>query len=145
MLGRLSIKAISFGLIKLWLSWSVRIGVVILSWFWAEKMVGWYGAAYATVLGFVSISNAINGALYPTLSRQHSDAPANMPKFYLKPINLVNSVLKPVLATFVLISVLSLTHRPASFNSFSWAESVTPSRFGSYEFSTRKSTGYCST
>lgn len=74
--------SVPFGLIKLWLSWSAKIGIVILSWFWAEEMVGWYGAAYAIILGFVSLSNAINVAIYPTLSRQHIEAPAKMSKFY---------------------------------------------------------------
>ncbi|MCB0153397.1 MAG: glycosyltransferase [Anaerolineae bacterium] len=74
--------SVPFGFIKLWLSWSAKIGIVILSWFWAEKMVGWYGAAYAIVLGFVSVSNAVNVTLYPALSRQYTETPGRMPKFY---------------------------------------------------------------
>lgn len=71
-----------FGLIKLGLSWSLKIDIVILSWFWLDKMVGWYGAAYAIVLGVVVISNSVNAALYPTLSRQYAQQPANMLQIY---------------------------------------------------------------
>lgn len=72
----------SFGLIKIWLSWSLKIDAIIISWFWLPAMVGWYGAAYAVVLAVMVVSNAINGALYPVLSRQHSQNPASLPDIY---------------------------------------------------------------
>ena len=75
-------ESFSFGLIKLWLSWSSRLGILVLSWFWVEEIVGWYGAAQAIILGFVVISNAVNAALYPTLSRQHAEMPRSLQRVY---------------------------------------------------------------
>lgn len=75
-------SSFSFGVIKLWLSWSLKIDIIILGWFWVDKMVGWYGAAYAIITGLTLIANAINAALYPTLSRQHSFNPQQLPKIY---------------------------------------------------------------
>ncbi|GEM_PF-655813 len=66
--------AAPFGLIKLWLSWSLKLDLIILAYYWSPNMVGWYGAAYAIISGLMVISNAINVAVYPTLSRQdHQD------------------------------------------------------------------------
>lgn len=72
--------SLPFGLIKLLLSWSSRIDIIILAWFWPEQMVGWYGAAYALIIGLMVIPNAINAALYPALSRQHTQDPASVPR-----------------------------------------------------------------
>ncbi len=74
--------AVPFGLIKLWLTWSLKIDIVILSWFWVEQMAGWYGAAYAIVLGALVLSNSMNSALYPTLSRKFSRNPRTLPPLY---------------------------------------------------------------
>ncbi len=74
--------ALPFGLIKLWLSWSSRVDTIILAWFWPEQMVGWYGAVYALILGITVISNSINAALYPALSRQFSQKPERLPQIY---------------------------------------------------------------
>ncbi len=72
----------SFGLIKLWLSWALRIDTVILAWFWLDEMVGWYSAAYAIILGIMIIPNSLNAALYPSLSRQNTQDPKSLPKTY---------------------------------------------------------------
>ncbi|MCB0211049.1 MAG: glycosyltransferase [Anaerolineae bacterium] len=71
--------SLPFGLIKLLLSWSSRIDLIILAWFWPEQMVGWYGAAYALIIGIMVIPNSINAALFPALSRQYARDPANVP------------------------------------------------------------------
>ncbi|MCB0208599.1 MAG: glycosyltransferase [Anaerolineae bacterium] len=71
-----------FGLIKIWLSWSLKIDIVILSWFWFEQMAGWYGAAYAIVSGITVISTSINAALYPSLSRQNAENATSLPQIY---------------------------------------------------------------
>ncbi len=75
-------ESFSFGLIKLWLSWWLKIDIIILSWFWFDGMVGWYGAAYAIVLGVTVVSNAVSGALYPTLSRQYAQDLKSVPRIY---------------------------------------------------------------
>ncbi|MCB0196131.1 MAG: glycosyltransferase, partial [Anaerolineae bacterium] len=74
--------SLPFGLIKVWLSWSLKIDIVILSWFWFAQMAGWYGAAYALVSGITVISTAINTALYPSLSRQNAENAASLPQIY---------------------------------------------------------------
>jgi O-antigen/teichoic acid export membrane protein len=61
-----------FGLIKIYLSWFLRIDIVILAWFWSDRVVGWYGAAYAVILAIGVISNAFSTAVYPTLSKQYA-------------------------------------------------------------------------
>lgn len=63
-------SALWFGLVKVWLSWSLRVDLVILSWFWAANVVGWYGAAYTLILGLITLPNAINSAFYPSFSRR---------------------------------------------------------------------------
>ncbi|MCB0177877.1 MAG: glycosyltransferase, partial [Anaerolineae bacterium] len=74
--------SLPFGFIKIWLSWTSRIDLIILGWYWSEQIVGWYGAAYALILGITILSNSINTALYPTLSRQYVQAPLLLPKIY---------------------------------------------------------------
>lgn len=72
----------SFGLNKLLLSWSLKLDVIIISWFWLDQMVGWYSAAYAIILGIVVISNSINMAVYPLLSRYYSQYPHRVSEIY---------------------------------------------------------------
>jgi O-antigen/teichoic acid export membrane protein len=71
-----------FGLIKVYLSWFLRIDMIILAWFWPDKVVGWYGAAYAIILGIGVISNAFSTAVYPTLSKQYIQNPATLSTVY---------------------------------------------------------------
>lgn len=71
-----------FGLIKLWSTWALKIDIIILSLFWFEQMAGWYGAAYAIVIGVLMVSSSINGALYPTLSRQFAEEAVKLPTIY---------------------------------------------------------------
>lgn len=71
-----------FGLIKIYLSWFLRIDIVILAWFWSDQVVGWYGAAYAVILGIGVISNAFSTAVYPTLSKQYIQNAATISTIY---------------------------------------------------------------
>ncbi len=74
--------SIPFGLIKLWVNWSLRIDLIILAWFWTNQVVGWYGAAHAIILGIIVISSSVNAALYPRLSRQFTEDPRLMASIY---------------------------------------------------------------
>jgi O-antigen/teichoic acid export membrane protein/glycosyltransferase involved in cell wall biosynthesis len=74
--------AVWFGLIKVWLSWSLRIDLVIVSWFWAAEVVGWYGAAYTLIIGLAIFSNAINNALYPAFSRRYGRGETTLVQLY---------------------------------------------------------------
>ncbi|MCB0170090.1 MAG: glycosyltransferase [Anaerolineaceae bacterium] len=87
-----------FGLIKLWLSWALKIDVVILSWFWFEQMAGWYGAAYAIVLGVTVISTSISTALYPSLSRQYAENPTSLPHIYQQILKYLLIISLPITA-----------------------------------------------
>ncbi|MDM8529729.1 glycosyltransferase [Anaerolineales bacterium HSG25] len=74
--------AFPFGMIKLWLSWALKIDLIILAWYWPDETVGWYGAAYALVSGALVVGGSINSAFYPTLSRQYSRDHTMMPQIY---------------------------------------------------------------
>ena len=74
--------SLPFGLIKLWLNWSSRIGLIILAWFWTDQIVGWYGAAYNMLLGIIVLSSSINAAFYPALSRQYTQDQSLLPRIY---------------------------------------------------------------
>ncbi|MDM8528149.1 glycosyltransferase [Anaerolineales bacterium HSG24] len=74
--------AFPFGMIKLWLSWALKIDLIILAWYWPDETVGWYGAAYALVSGALVVGSSINSAFYPTLSRQYSRDNSMMPQIY---------------------------------------------------------------
>ncbi len=93
----------SFGLIKFWLSWSLKLDTIILAWFWSHQVVGWYAAAYAIITGLLLLSNSINAALYPSLSRQFLHRPGS-----IGPLS--NLILKYLLVLSLPIAVgLSLT------------------------------------
>jgi O-antigen/teichoic acid export membrane protein len=93
-----------FGLIKLWLSWSLKLDIVILSWFWPHQMVGWYSAAYAVVVGLMVISNSINTAFYPTLSRQYAEDPASVSKVYELALKYMLLISLPIAGTIFLMA-----------------------------------------
>lgn len=68
--GSLFKAALPFGVIGFALNWSQKIDTVILSLFWPVEVIGWYNAAYNLILGFLIVSNALNIALYPTMSKE---------------------------------------------------------------------------
>ncbi len=78
----LLLTAFPFGLIGFALNWSQKIDTVILSLFWADEVIGWYNAAYSLVLGIIIISNAINVALYPTMSKEFAAGGRGMPQMH---------------------------------------------------------------
>lgn len=89
-------QSLPFGLVKLWLTWLLKIDVVIMSFVWAHEMMGWYNAAYALILGGGVVSNAICSVLYPVMSRRQFETAADLSKIY-----------EPALKYLLLVSLVS--------------------------------------
>ncbi|RMF03004.1 MAG: flippase [Chloroflexi bacterium] len=64
--------AVPFGVIGFSLNWSQKIDTVVLSLYHTDTMIGWYNAAYSLILGVTIISNSLNVALFPSMSKENS-------------------------------------------------------------------------
>ncbi|NTU78192.1 MAG: flippase [Chloroflexales bacterium] len=74
--------ALPFGVVAFALGLSYRFDSVLLNIFHGDAVTGYYNAAYNLVFSTAFLSNAINSALYPSLSRQAANDPASVPKVY---------------------------------------------------------------
>jgi O-antigen/teichoic acid export membrane protein len=77
------IKAsIPFGLVALTLGLSYKFDSILLNLFRGDAETGYYNAAYNLVFSTVFLSNAINTALYPSLTRQAISNAQTLPAIY---------------------------------------------------------------
>ncbi len=74
--------AFPFGVIGLTLGISYRFDTVLLNIYSGDAVTGQYNAAYNLVFSLVTLSNVLNTALYPSLSRQSATDPAGLPRVY---------------------------------------------------------------
>ncbi len=74
--------SLPFGIVAFTLGLSYKFDSVLLNIFHGDAVTGYYNAAYNLVFATAFISNAINTALYPTLSRQVTHDPAALPHMY---------------------------------------------------------------
>ncbi|MEI7554273.1 flippase [Candidatus Chlorohelix sp.] len=68
-------KGLPFGINQFALSMSYRLDSLILGWCWNNAVVGMYGAAYNLIFTLTTLSNSINLALFPYMSRQFAQNP----------------------------------------------------------------------
>lgn len=73
---------IPFGIIGFTLGLSYKFDTVLLNIYRTEQETGYYNAAYSLVFSTVMLSNVINTALYPSLSRQSSSDPSALGPIY---------------------------------------------------------------
>lgn len=71
-----------FGVISLALGLSYNLDVVLLNIFRSTTETAYYGAAYGLVFSVLFLSNAVNTALFPSLSRQSVSQSHTLPPIY---------------------------------------------------------------
>jgi O-antigen/teichoic acid export membrane protein len=64
-----------FGINMFALSITYRLDSLILGWFWSTAVVGMYSAAYNLIFTLATLSNSINIALFPNMSRRYATNP----------------------------------------------------------------------
>ncbi|MCS6881928.1 MAG: flippase [Oscillochloridaceae bacterium] len=74
--------AFPFGIVGLTLGISYRFDTVLLNIYSGDVPTGHYNAAYNLVFALVTLSNVLNTALYPSLSREAVNNPARLPRIY---------------------------------------------------------------
>lgn len=88
--------AFPFGVIGLTLGLSYRFDTVLLSIFSGDVPTGHYNAAYNLVFALVTLSNVLNTALYPSLSRQAIHSPETLPTIYERVLRYLLLVALPI-------------------------------------------------
>ncbi|MFV9505138.1 MAG: flippase [Oscillochloridaceae bacterium umkhey_bin13] len=88
--------AFPFGVIGLTLGISYRFDTVLLNIFSGDAATGHYNAAYNLIFALVTLSNVLNTALYPSLSRQAVRDPASLPLIYERILRYLLLVALPI-------------------------------------------------
>jgi O-antigen/teichoic acid export membrane protein len=88
--------AFPFGVIGLTLGISYRFDTVLLNIFSGDLATGHYNAAYNLIFALVTLSNVLNTALYPSLSRQAALDPASLPQVYERILRYLLLVALPI-------------------------------------------------
>jgi O-antigen/teichoic acid export membrane protein len=76
--------SLPFGVIGFTLGLSYKFDSVLLNIFRGDAETGYYNAAYNLVFSATMISNVLNTALYPSLTRQANYAPQSLPEIYAR-------------------------------------------------------------
>jgi O-antigen/teichoic acid export membrane protein len=90
--------ALPFGVIGLTLGISYRFDTVLLNIFSGDTPTGHYNAAYNLIFALVTLSNVLNTALYPSLSRQATINPSSLPQVYERLMRYLLVVALPITA-----------------------------------------------
>ncbi len=90
--------AFPFGVIGLTLGLSYRFDTVVLNVAHGDTVTGYYNAAYNLIFALVTLSNVLNTALYPSLTRQARQDPANLPRIYERILSYLGIVALPITA-----------------------------------------------
>lgn len=88
--------SLPFGIIGFALGLSYKFDTLLLNIFRGDAETGFYNAAYNLVFSAVLISNVINTALYPSLSRQSVNDPHNLHKSYERAIRYLMLTALPI-------------------------------------------------
>jgi O-antigen/teichoic acid export membrane protein len=88
--------AFPFGVIGLTLGISYRFDTVLLNIYGGDTVTGHYNAAYNLIFSLVTLSNVLNTALYPSLSRQSVTAPETLPLVYERVLRYLMLVALPI-------------------------------------------------
>ncbi len=106
--------SLPFGVVAFALGLSYKFDSVLLNIFHGDVATGYYNAAYNLVFSTVILSNIINTALYPSLTRQAVTAPESLALIYARalryllalalPISVGVTALAPQIVTFLFSS-----------------------------------------
>ncbi|HEU4324007.1 MAG TPA: flippase [Roseiflexaceae bacterium] len=95
---RLLRATIPFGVIGFTLGLSYKFDTVLLDIFRSPEETGYYNAAYSLVFSTVMLSNVINSALYPSLSRQAGSDAASLGPIYGRTLRYLLVLALPIAA-----------------------------------------------
>ena len=87
-----------FAVIAGTLGLSYKFDSVLLNLTWGDAETGHYNAAYSLVFAAVFLSNAVNTALYPSLTRQAASDPASLPRVYARALRYLLALAIPIAA-----------------------------------------------
>ncbi len=88
--------SVPFGVIGLTLGLSYKFDSVLLNIFRGDAETGYYSAAYNLVFSAAILSNVVNTALYPSLTRQAASAPETLPKIYARALRYLMMIALPI-------------------------------------------------
>jgi len=88
--------SIPFGIIGFALGLSYKFDTVLLNITRSDQETGYYNAAYNLIFSLVVFSNAINTALYPSLSRISVTAPEKLVTFYNRSLGYLMMISLPI-------------------------------------------------
>jgi len=109
-----------FGVIGLALGLSYKFDSVLLNIFRGDAETGYYNAAYNLVFSAAVFSNAINTALYPSLTREAASAPHRLPRIYERALRYLLLASLPVavgvwaLADQIVVTLFKAAYLPAA-------------------------------
>ena len=101
---RLIRRALPFGLIAFTLGLSYKLDSVLLNLFRGDAETGLYAAAYSLVFSIVMLSNVMNTALYPSLSRAAASTPAILPAIYDRALRYLVVMALPISAGICILA-----------------------------------------
>ena len=88
--------SVPFGLIAFTLGLSYKFDSLLLSLFRGDAETGYYNAAYNLVFSATVLSNVINVALYPAMTRQAVNAPESLPDTYGRAFRYLMAISLPI-------------------------------------------------
>lgn len=112
--------SLPFGTIAFTLGLSYKFDTIMLSIFRSDAETGFYNAAYSLVFATVVLSNVINTALYPSLTRQSIADPSRLAAIYERALRYLLLVALPValggslLANQIVALLFGSTYAPAA-------------------------------
>lgn len=96
--------SLPFGIIGFTLGLSYKFDTVLLNIFRGDTETGYYNAAYGLVFSMVMLSNVVNSALYPSLTRHAANAPETMPQVYEQALRYLLMIALPIAVGASLLS-----------------------------------------
>ncbi len=88
--------SLPFGIIGFTLGLSYKFDSVLLNIFRGDTETGYYNAAYNLVFATAVLSNVINTALYPSLTRQAATGPEALPAIYARTLRYLMLLALPI-------------------------------------------------
>jgi O-antigen/teichoic acid export membrane protein len=88
--------SLPFGVIGFTLGLSYKFDSVLLNIFRSDSETGYYNAAYNLVFATAVLSNVINTALYPSLTRQAATGPEALPAIYARTLRYLMVLALPI-------------------------------------------------
>lgn len=88
--------SIPFGVIGFTLGLSYKFDTILLNIYAGDIVTGYYNSAYNLIFSVLVISNVVNTALYPSLSRQSITQPETLPAIYERMLRYLLMIALPI-------------------------------------------------